>query len=83
MTIIMKRNILKFILFSFLFGCLKDENYPKPISNSINKIMSLGASRVEGERPNFESYRYDLWKILVENNWTLFLFVIELIKIFL
>ena len=66
----MKRNILKFILFSFLFGCLENDNNPKPISNSINKIMSLGASRVEGERPNFESYRYDLWKILVENNWT-------------
>ena len=32
--------------------------------------MSLGASRVEGERPNFESYRYELWKKLIDNNFT-------------
>ena len=32
--------------------------------------MSLGASRVEGDRPNFESYRYELWKKLIDNNFT-------------
>jgi lysophospholipase L1-like esterase len=32
--------------------------------------MPLGASRVEGNRPEFESYRYELWKALKENNWT-------------
>ena len=32
--------------------------------------MSLGSSRVEGERPNFESYRYELWKKLIDNNFT-------------
>ena len=31
--------------------------------------MPLGASRVEGERPNYESYRYYLWKKLKENNF--------------
>lgn len=41
---------------------------PKPQSNSINKILSLGASRVEGARPEYESYRYELWKKLKENN---------------
>lgn len=34
-----------------------------------NKIMSLGASRVQGATPDYESFRYDLWKLLVEKNW--------------
>ena len=41
---------------------------PKPQSNSINKILNLGASRVEGGRPKYESYRYELWKKLKEND---------------
>ena len=52
-------------------ACNKDEEGgPKPISTSINKILPLGASRVEGARPNYESYRYELWKDLKENYWT-------------
>lgn len=48
----------------------KEGATPKPHSNSINKILPLGASRVEGARPEFESFRYELWKALKENNWT-------------
>ena len=47
-----------------------DDSNAKPRSTSINKILPLGASRVEGARPAFESYRYELWKDLKENNWT-------------
>ena len=47
-----------------------DDSTPKPQSTSINKILPLGASRVEGARPHFESYRYELWKDLKENDWT-------------
>lgn len=43
---------------------------PKPRSTSINKIMPLGASRVEGARPQFESFRYELWKDLKQNDKT-------------
>ena len=32
-------------------------------------ILPLGDSRVEGARPFFESYRYELWKNLLENNF--------------
>lgn len=32
--------------------------------------MVLGASRVEGDRPSYESFGYELWKDLIENNWT-------------
>ncbi len=68
---IKKINLLAcfFILF---FTCCSDEiemTTPKPQSNSINKILTLGASRVEGGRPEYESYRYDLWKKLKENNF--------------
>lgn len=40
-----------------------------PSSDAANLIMPLGASRVEGARPAFESYRYDLWKTLIQNGW--------------
>mgnify|MGYP001549050893 CR=1 FL=1 len=33
------------------------------------EILTLGDSRVEGATPEFESYRYELWKNLVNNNW--------------
>jgi len=36
-------------------------------STTAIKIMSLGASRVEGNRPNHESFRFELWKDLIEN----------------
>lgn len=70
---------MKFTIKLLIFGlsllilnaCEKDDDTnPKPQSNSINKILHLGASRVEGARPEFESYRYELWKDLKENDWT-------------
>ncbi len=60
------------LLLSLLFfnACNKnDDSSPKPKSTSINKILPLGASRVEGGRPEYESYRYDLWKLLKNENW--------------
>ncbi len=58
------------LVFLFIFlSCSEDDNAtpttPNP-STSINKIMPLGASRVAGARPEYESYRYDLWKLLVD-----------------
>ncbi|MEO1514106.1 MAG: GDSL-type esterase/lipase family protein [Bacteroidota bacterium] len=50
-------------------ACDDDEPQPKPPSHFNNKIMPLGASRVEGARPDFESYRYELWKLLIEGGW--------------
>ena len=53
-------------------NCTKDDDTvitPNPPSTALNKIMALGASRVEGARPNFESYRYELWKQLVDGGW--------------
>ena len=64
-------KLLFFVLSLLMFtACDKDDDtIPKPLSNSINKILPLGASRVEGARPEYESYRYELWKNLKENNW--------------
>jgi lysophospholipase L1-like esterase len=64
------RNIILYALLGlgiFFTSCNKLK--PKPISNSINKIMPLGASRVEGGQPDFESFRYELWKDLVDGSW--------------
>ena len=49
--------------------CEKEDTQPITPSTSLNKIMPLGASRVEGARPHFESYRYELWKLLVTGGW--------------
>ena len=67
------KKSIPFVL-AFLFGlglsCNSDEGtIQKPPSGSLNKIMPLGASRVEGDRPEFESYRYELWKLLTEDDW--------------
>lgn len=66
----MKKINLLAILFLMIFvSCSEEDDLkPKPQSNSINKILNLGASRVEGGRPEYESYRYELWKKLKENN---------------
>ena len=58
-----------------LFGCQNDEhdqgnNSKDQITKNIqNKIMPLGASRVQGFYPWFESYRYYLWKDLIDGGW--------------
>ena len=61
---------LSFILFQ---SCKKDENTTNDTTNnsstSTNKIMPLGASRVQGNRPDYESFRYELWKDLTAAGW--------------
>tara|TARA_B100001741_G_scaffold278789_1_gene251025 strand:+ start:181 stop:912 length:732 start_codon:yes stop_codon:yes gene_type:complete len=64
-----KINILTILFLMIFVSCSEEGDLkPKPQSNSINKILNLGASRVEGGRPEYESYRYELWKKLKENN---------------
>jgi len=58
------------IALCFFNACDDEEILPKPPSTSINKILPLGASRVEGARPDFESFRYELWKDLKSGGWT-------------
>ena len=52
------------ILFLTIFLSCKKEDVKKK-STSENKILILGASRVEGNRPEYESFRYELWKRLI------------------
>jgi len=68
---IQKIKLLGIVLSLLTFNaCNKgDDSSLSQQSTSINKILALGASRVEGSRPEFESYRYELWKSLKENNW--------------
>ena len=47
-----------------------DTTLPPTSENTIS-ILPLGDSRVEGARPNFESYRFELWKNLIANNWSI------------
>lgn len=57
-----------FWLFSCDSGTNTDTTPDNPVSPTATKIMALGASRVEGARPDFESYRYELWKLMVDQN---------------
>ncbi|MEO0573680.1 MAG: hypothetical protein AAF039_18415 [Bacteroidota bacterium] len=65
------RNRLLVLLFIAFLSCSENnESVPEEAvspSTSKNKIMPLGASRVAGARPEYESYRYELWKLLVDN----------------
>lgn len=68
----MKNPIILFLLSTFLFpvfGCQEDICAPQPAPDSAIVILPLGDSRVEGGPPEFESYRYELWKLLTQNAW--------------
>jgi len=57
-----------------LLGCQSDDLDQRNASDEDtidipNKIMPLGASRVQGFSPWFESYRYELWKDLIDGAW--------------
>ncbi len=67
-------RIILLVFLSFIVACNSDDDSNPEIvnvdtSNAINKIMPLGASRVEGARPEYESYRYDLWKLLIDGGY--------------
>lgn len=66
-------GLLVFCLFLLMPACTNSEGIESPIekpkSTSINKVLPLGASRVAGARPVFESYRYNLWKRLHDGGY--------------
>ena len=59
-----------FLAFILTFTACNDKiGDPLPVSVSNpngTKILPIGASRVEGARPTYESYRYEFWKLLVD-----------------
>ena len=70
----MDYQVILVFYFSLINGCNKEEeiedSFVPAKSNSINQILPLGASRVEGARPKYESFRYELWKDLTEAGFT-------------
>ena len=69
---ILKSSLLFFLLFSISSCSKDDENDISTACKSIEKgttIMPLGASRVQGFPGLFESYRYELWKDLVDGGF--------------
>jgi len=73
MKMTIKTLILGILLLIFN-SCEKNDITSNPQdnsqNNSINKIMPLGASRVAGYRPDYESFRYELWKTLEGEGWS-------------
>lgn len=71
------KNLIKTAIFILvacigLVACEKEAtiNLP-PVQENVLSILPLGDSRVEGGRPDFESYRYELWKNLIANDWSI------------
>jgi hypothetical protein len=73
----MKMYRMKFLwllVFAFIISSCEEEQptldcTPNTRTEVTLNILTLGDSRVEGFRGEFESYRYELWKTLIENNW--------------
>ena len=69
----MKKTTKSYIFSIFIIcSCVNEAsineiNSSSTPSTSDNKIMPLGASRVDANRPYFESYRYELWKLLLNS----------------
>lgn len=68
-------RIIYVLLAIFTISCSKETVVPNGQTADPNwpenaKIMLLGDSRVEGASPEFESYRYELWKKLVDVGWS-------------
>ncbi|MEL6590707.1 MAG: SGNH/GDSL hydrolase family protein, partial [Bacteroidota bacterium] len=57
------------ILLLLTASCQEDICAPQSASDSAIVLLPLGDSRVEGGSPEFESYRYELWKLLTQNAW--------------
>ncbi|MEM1320162.1 MAG: GDSL-type esterase/lipase family protein [Bacteroidota bacterium] len=64
------KSIFASLLFLLVFTACDDDSGAPVIEGEL-KIMPLGDSRVEGGRPDHESYRYALWKEMVEEGWSM------------
>lgn len=57
------------LLIFTIISCTEDDSIlTNPPDYEVN-ILPIGDSRVAGNRPLHESYRYDLWRNLIDNNW--------------
>lgn len=63
------RVALTALLIFTIISCTEDDSMTISPPDYEVIILPLGDSRVAGDRPLHESYRYDLWKNLIENSW--------------
>lgn len=66
MTNYAKFKFLLFVLLS-IAGCKEEITTCEPTEGGELKIIAIGDSRIEGAYPEYESYRYELWKLLVDD----------------
>jgi lysophospholipase L1-like esterase len=64
----MKRLLTGVLGCTIMVSCSSGPNDPTPISN---KLLPLGASRVQGNPPYYYSFRYPLWELLVEDGYVI------------
>ena len=68
-------SLIYFLFIMILLGCESSEETEIETEACVSSegkvtIMPLGASRVQGFRPVFESYRYALWKEIIDGDWS-------------
>lgn len=54
------------LIFALLICACSSEDNSVETNNSKNQILPIRDSRIDGNRPSYESYRYELWKLLVD-----------------
>lgn len=64
---------LLILLLIVISGCANEQDQTPEFAPDPNAIaiMPLGASRVEGARPTYESYRYELWRLMINSGWNI------------
>ena len=68
-------SLIYWLFIIILLGCESSEETEIETDGCMSSegkitIMPLGASRVQGFRPVFESYRYTLWKEIINGDWS-------------
>ena len=63
--------MILWLVMSFLmtFSCSKKEETPTKETVSLNTLLHLGAAMVQGSPLINDSFRFELWKKLVDGSW--------------
>ncbi|MEM6337962.1 MAG: SGNH/GDSL hydrolase family protein, partial [Bacteroidota bacterium] len=62
------RLLLLACVVAWLPGCDNTPDTDEPAPEGALTVLPVGDSRVQGARPRFESYRYELWKNFVSDD---------------
>jgi len=68
---IRSKSLFLALVILLLGSCSSEDIEPTVPEEGSITIMPIGDSRVAGDRPDYESYRYELWKNLIGAGWSI------------